>query len=335
MVVNILFCIREDYDRNFAGDSMQFIKTIKYLEKKGIKVDINTGMIQDYSKYDIIHLFNLTRIRDTYSYYKKARCFGKKIVLSPVYWNLIKYYKFIHDEHDIELWNRGNTKRKSILQGCDMVYPNSELEGKAICKDFNMDVPYTVVYNGVETGNSDIVKFDFRKKYSLENYILCAARICSRKNQLALCRAAQYLKYELVLVGNINDKAYFRKCMNYRNVKYLGFMDKYNLYNAYRCAKVHILPSFVETPGLSSLEAASLGCNIVSTLEGSSKEYFKDKCIYCDPYSEVSIRKSLENALNMAERGGESKELKEYVNLNYNWEKCIDKLYRSYEILLS
>ncbi|WP_446897580.1 glycosyltransferase family 4 protein [Clostridium sp. LBM24168] len=329
--MNILFCIRKDYYRNFAGDSVQFIKTIKYLERKGVKVDINTGKVQDYSKYDIVHLFNLIRIRDTYNYYKRARYYEKKVVLSPIYWNLIKYYKFINDEYDIELWNRGNVRRKDILQGCDMIYPNSELEGEIICRDFNINIPYTVIYNGVECNIGNIEKFDFKKRYGLNEYILCSARICRRKNQLALSRVCQYFDCELVLVGNINNREYFEKCMKYENVKYLGFMSRYNLYNAYKYARVHILPSFVETPGLSSLEAASVGCNIVSTSEGSSTEYFKDKCIYCNPYNEDSIRKSLEAALNV----GKNNKLMRYINLNYNWEKCIDRLYESYKILLN
>ena len=79
--MKVLLCIRNDYYRNFAGDSMQVLKTALYLRKIGVEVDINNGGIIDYSNYDIIHLFNLTRIGETYSYYKRAKFYKKNIVL--------------------------------------------------------------------------------------------------------------------------------------------------------------------------------------------------------------------------------------------------------------
>lgn len=327
--MKVLFCIREDYYRNFAGDSMQLIKTVKYLKKKNVDVDINTGNIYNYSNYDIVHLFNIIRMKDTYIYYRIAKYYGKIIVLSPIYWNLEKYYRFIKDEHSILLWNKGNLKRREILEGCDMIYPNSQLEGEILCKDFSINIPYTVVYNGIEA-NCNIPKFNFKKKYGLKDYILCSARICRRKNQIVLSKLSKYFNYKFVFIGNVNDKKYFEECMKYKNVKYLGFMNRYNLYNAYRYAKVHILPSYIETPGLSSLEAASAGCNIISTIEGSSVEYFRDKCVYCDPYDEHSVKRSLEIALNKKR----DYKLKKYIDLNYNWSKCIDKLYESYKKLI-
>ncbi|WP_039656308.1 glycosyltransferase [Clostridium tyrobutyricum] len=329
--MRVLFCIRKDYLENFAGDSMQFIKTLKYLKKRHVDIHINKGSIKDYSNYDIVHLFNLTRIGETYNYYKIARFYKKNIVLTPIYWNLKKYYSFVKDEESIKLWNESNIYRKEILQGCSMIYPNSILEAEQICSDFSINVPYTVVYNGIELEYRNYPKFNFRKKYSLRKYILCAARICNRKNQLVLSRILKDSNYDLVLIGDINDEQYFMNCMKYRNVKYLGFMDRCNLYNAYRCADIHILPSFVETPGLSSLEAASLGCKIISTEEGSSREYFRDMCIYCNPYNEDSIKKSIEYAIGISKNS----KLKKYVNNNFNWKKCIDTLYDSYINLIN
>lgn len=310
---------------------MQFIKTIKYLRKKDVEIDINTGSIKDYSNYDIIHLFNLTRMGETYKYYRIARYYKKNIVLTPVYWNLKKYYKFINDDKSIELWNKNNIYRKKILEGCSMIYPNSKLEGEEICNDFSMNVPYVVVYNGIELGDVNVPEFDFKQKYNLKNYILCVARICNRKNQLMLSRILKDYNYDLVLIGSINDKEYFNYCMKYKNVKYLGFMDRYHLYNAYKHARIHILPSFVETPGLSSLEAASLGCTIISTSEGSCREYFRNMCIYCNPYDKNSIKRAIEHAL----KTDKSSKLKNYINNNFNWKNCIVTLYNSYKNLIN
>jgi glycosyltransferase involved in cell wall biosynthesis len=156
------------------------------------------------------------------------------------------------------------------------------------------------------------------------------ARINPHKNQLALAKVCSRLETKLVLIGNINDKAYFDECMKYSNVTYLGFMDSYNIYNAYRFSRVHVLPSFMEIPGLSSLEAAASGCNIISTKEGSAGEYFKDMALYIDPYDENSIMNALEKALKQRKTGI----LKKHVVDNYSWNRCIESLYNCYlEIL--
>jgi len=70
--MKVLFCIRSNYTKNTAGDSVQLQTTAKYLSNFGVDVVINTG-VKDYSEYDIIHLFNLTRISETYEYYKIAK----------------------------------------------------------------------------------------------------------------------------------------------------------------------------------------------------------------------------------------------------------------------
>ncbi|MBU5483652.1 glycosyltransferase [Clostridium sp. MSJ-11] len=324
--MRILYCIRNDYLINFAGDSMQAIKYAEYLRKKGVIVDFNNGDIQDYSSYDIVHLFNLTRMGETYKYYKVGRLYNKPMVISPIYWNLKKYYKNIKDNESIKLWNKCNNYRFEILKGCKGIYPNSKLEGELLRKDFDKNIRYNVVYNGFDFQGDMGNIYDFKERYNLKNYILCVGRICNRKNQLALAKICNELNKPLVLIGSINDEKYYNECMKYDNVVYLGFMDSNNLRSAYRYAELHVLPSFIETPGLSSIEAVVNGCNIVTTSEGSAEEYFKDMAIYCNPYDEKTIKEGIEKGLKKTK----SNILKDHILNNYNWEKCIDKLYESY-----
>lgn len=328
--MKVLLCIRNDYNRNFAGDSMQILKTVQYLRKMGIEADINNGGIMDYSSYDIIHLFNLTRIGETYRYYKKAKFYKKNIVLSSVYWDLKKYYNYVNDSESIKLWDRCKAYRLEILKGCKMVYPNSKIEADIIKREFGNWVPCTVIYNGVQTENEEVPLYNFKERFQLNNYILCVGRICHRKNQLTLAKVCNNLGLQLVLIGNINDKEYFNKCVNYNNVIHLGFMDSYNIYNAYKFCKMHILPSFVETPGLSSLEAAAAGCNIVSTIEGSTSEYFGNMIQYCNPYDENSIAEAIIKTIKKPK----SETLKKHILDNFNWEKCIKELYNSYNQII-
>lgn len=328
--MKVLLCIRNDYYRNFAGDSMQVLKTAQYLKKIGVDVDINNGSIINYSNYDIVHLFNLTRIGETYSYYKKAKSLKKNIVLSSVYWSLKKYYEYTNDLDNVKLWDKCKPYRREILKGCKMIYSNSKIEGEIIKKEFGSWVPYNVIYNGVEIEHEEVPLYNFKERFQLNNYVLCVGKICNRKNQLVLAKICNNLGLQLVLVGSINDREYFNKCISYQNVIYLGVMDSYNLYNAYRFCKIHVLPSFEEIPGLSSLEAAAAGCNIVSTSEGSAFEYFNNMIEYCNPYDENSIIEAIVKAIKKPK----SQILKEHILDNFNWEKCIKELYSSYKEII-
>jgi glycosyltransferase involved in cell wall biosynthesis len=114
--------------------------------------------------------------------------------------------------------------------------------------------------NGVEVEDEEVPLYNFRERYKLNTYVLCVGNICPKKNQLSLAQICSKIGVQLLLIGKINDNNYFKECIKHDNVLYLGFMDSYNMYNAYRFAKIHVLPSYVEIPGFSSLEAAASGC---------------------------------------------------------------------------
>ncbi|MCM0650606.1 glycosyltransferase family 4 protein [Clostridium swellfunianum] len=329
--MKVLLCIRGDYMKSFAGDSKIVLMTAKYLRRLGVEVDINDGYISDYSSYDIVHLFNLTRMGETYKYYKQAHRQKKIIVTTPIYGNLKKYYEYRSQLDNIKLWERTSLYREEILKGSNMVLPNSELEKQKLSEDFGINMCCSVIPHGVEIEHDETPLYNLKARYNLNNYVLCVARIHPQKNQLKLAKACSKLGVNLVLIGNINDKTYYNECINYKNVVYLGFMDSYHIYNAYRFSKLHVLPSFMEIPGLSSLEAAASGCNIASTSEGSAEEYFKDYALYLNPYDEESIANVIEAGLKQRK----SSKLKNHVLENHSWEKCISQLYGCYNKLLS
>ena len=58
------------------------------------------------------------------------------------------------------------------------------------------------------------------------------------------------------------------------NTFFLGEISHDDIYPYYSKAKVHVLPSFRESPGLSTLEAAVFGVNCVVSFHGPVAEYF-------------------------------------------------------------
>ena len=323
--MRILLCTRNNYIKNIAGDSVQLLKTAGYLRNRGLDVEINSGNITDYSKYDIIHLFNLTRISETYHYFKLAKQSKKLTVITPVYWDLRKYCKYTGSAEEIRLWETYKKFRREILYGCDMIYPSSNSEAELIKREYGETLPCTTVYNGIDKNDFSAEETEIKNR-GKEDYIVCAARVCPRKNQLVLAQAAYDLNLKLILAGEANNKEYLNRCLRHKNVEYRGFLQFRELISLYRGAKLHVLCSFVETPGLASLEAGACGLNIVSTSEGSAEEFFEDMALYCNPYDERDIYNKVKAGLSF----NEQPRLQTHIFNKFELSGCLNTLCLSY-----
>lgn len=326
--MKILFCIRSDYLTNFAGDSKQLLKTADYLRQKGLSITINSGEITDYGDYDIVHLFNLTRITETYRYFKAAQKFRKPIVITPIYWNLSKYYRFASDEQNLSLWNYYRTYRKEIICGCRMVYPAGTAEKDLLSEDCKCDFPYCIISCGVSEPEEDYGAAE--QLIRLKPYLFCAARISPRKNQLSLCKAANQVGINVILAGGVNSRPYLEQCLACPNVHYFSNLAESELQPVYANAALHVLCSFVETPGLASMEAGICGTDIVSTGEGCAGEYFGNLAHYCNPYIDGDIKRSILSAL----AGTKQPALKHHMLSKFLWQNCLADLPESYRNLL-
>ena len=88
--MKVLMQIRSNAFELSGGDTIQMLKTKEALEKLGIEVDISLSLRPDVSGYDVIHLFNLTRVQETYVQLKNAKAAHKPVVLSTIYWPILK-----------------------------------------------------------------------------------------------------------------------------------------------------------------------------------------------------------------------------------------------------
>ncbi len=93
-------------------------------------------------------------------------------------------------------------------------------------------------------------------------------------------------------------------------------------------AKVHALVSWMETPGLSSLEAGAMDCNIVVTKKGDTQEYFENFAYYCEPDDVNSIK----TALDLAYNNPVNSDLKRKILNQYTWEKTAEKTLEAYQM---
>lgn len=315
---------RANYQLSLAGDSIQLLKTKEYLTKNGIEATIDNRPNLDLADYDLIHLFNLIPVAETYQYHLNARRQQKAQVLSTVFWEPEEFFQASNEPERLrDWWQKTGKLRREILDGTSLILPNSKLELEALRKSFGSLPPAVVVPNAADKSFVFAGPGRFIQKYQCQDFLLTVGRICRRKNQLSLIKAAQKIKLPLVIIGPVNDSLYYQECRRESAGQKVLFIDTLNhaeLASAYAAARVHALVSWYDTPGLVSLEAALAGCTIVSTNRGSAREYFEDKAFYCDPGDLTSIAQAVSAAWDAVK----DNRLKEWVLANYTWERAAE-----------
>jgi glycosyltransferase involved in cell wall biosynthesis len=114
------------------------------------------------------------------------------------------------------------------------------------------------------------------------------------------------------------------------NVHILGHVEHDSLPDIYKAAHVHCLVSWMETTGLSSLEAGVMGCNLVITDKGDTRDYFSDFAFYCQPDSISSIH----NAIIKAYNAPVNQELQTHIRKDFTWQKTAEKTLEGYRLAL-
>ena len=115
------------------------------------------------------------------------------------------------------------------------------------------------------------------------------------------------------------------------NVYFLSQMPQKEVFEHLLRSCVHALPSWVETPGLVSLEAAYAGCSIVVGDRGSVHDYFREYAFYCQPDSPEDIRKNVLIAL----KSPPSSELASLIQKEYSWDYAARQTLEAYENALN
>jgi len=242
------------------------------------------------------------------------------------------------------LWPGYESLQRKLLARCDVLLPNSRSEMRRIERDLEVDVPrerWVTVPNGIDPAyySSERLAGQAPPEHlaGYEGCVLCVGRIEGRKNQLKLIRALRDSPYRLVLAGapaaNQRDyvQAVEREVAGSANVEWLGSVDEEEKRWLYQLARVHVLPSWMETTGLVSLEAAALGCALVVTPNGDTQEYFDERAHFCRPEDLRSILGAVEGAY----RAGPDARLRERILCDYTWDAAARTTAHGYEIALS
>ena len=368
--MKVLFQTRTNLFDAPGGDMIQMLKTKEFLEKIGVKVDISLELEPNLANYDLVHLFNLMEPQDIYLQMLNAKKQNKKIALSTIYGlyteferkargglfqklaNIlspyqINYIKTLVKHYSENRFHKGVYKMiykgyyglmKEIVDNTSIFLPNSVSEMNRVATDFKLkNYTFYDIPNAIDKKIfSNYEKLTTVNKYDeYQDCILCAARIEGRKSTLNLVKAVKGTKYKLVLVGkeSQNQKQYVEQVHKEagENVLFLGAVSHDDLRDLYKVAKVHALVSWMETPGLSSLEAAAMDCNIVVTRKGDTHDYFEDYAFYCEPDDVNSIKEAIDKAFEAPK----NTILKQKVLEKYIWEKTAEETYKGYQKIFS
>lgn len=346
---------RADAYQNFGGDVVQMEQTAACLAEFGVEAEIALGeeAVDKMAGADVVHLFNLQTPKFTHSMLLAAKSAGKPTAVSTIWWDFIAD-EVLHNSPKWRLARRliGTSAARTMIQRriepmvhaerqphreiiarADILLPNSESESRHLRALGPFQTPVCVVPNGIAAEMpSDMEKAsEILARHGLEpgGFILIAGRVEAVKNQVSYIQAVAPLGLRVVCAGAIREPQ--GEICRSLGATLLGRVEPPVLHGLYRLAKVHALPSFRETPGLATLEAASVGTPIVSTDVGSARDYFGPLADYCDPHDPVSMIRATSAALARPK----SEDLKEQVLSRYTWRHAAEATSRAYRQILA
>jgi len=342
-----------------GGDTVQMLETKAKLEDLGLEVSVSLEENPDVSQYDVVHVFNTLAMPASYYQVMNAKSQGKPVLLSTIFWNVgamdagrsslgrrlkDKFNATLRSLVGLEIMSRDGYGRRiinwqqqeSALLASDCLLPNSYMELEQIRQAFpRVRNKARIIPNGVDSSITGGDAERFRESHRIDKeFVLCVANVSPRKNQLRLAKACRACGYLLVLIGGCLDanRQYLESCLKAggSSLVYLGPAGRQTVADALAACRVHALPSWVETPGLATLEAAACGKNVVVCDRGSVREYLRDEAFYCDYYSV----KSIAMALSEAWRADPQRQLARRVLRDYTWERAAQETMNAYRLVV-
>lgn len=358
-----------------GGDMHQVKKTRQYLQALGVHVDVACSPRPDPRGYDLVHVWNTWFPAQTLPQVKGLRALRPDIpiVLSPIYWNMrekawadravpaifAEARSPQHLQEQLQLLaadrlphrgsNRANAPepnfagyelyQRQLFGLADHLLPQSQAEITNLRATLGIELPHTLVPNGAEHAVFDqATPDDFIRDYGVRDFVLVVGLVEPRKNQLMLLHALKDAGLPVVVIGRHYDLGYYKLCREYapKNTLFIDHLPHEQLASAYKAARIHCLPSWMECAAFANVEAALCGCALAVSDRTSEKEYFGGNAHYCDPASVVSIRNAVLAAhRNHAADAPKRAALREQFRTRYTWEAAARATLAGYEAALA
>lgn len=229
--MKVLFLARSDLYTVSGGDTVQIESTAGKLREMGVTVDVATQLSGvKMENYDLVHVFQLDWVPETYFYVREAKKIGRPIVLSPIHHaevevkrfddrytfglrKLVGFFVRKQEHRDIlkniyrsffdrtkfmptvkgALYGYRKTQ-KEALGLSDVVLVQTYKEAEDLKATYGVDFKWRKVVNGVS--EQFLFPGEFSNKLGFRDYIICVGRIEARKNQLNIIEAVKLLRNE-------------------------------------------------------------------------------------------------------------------------------------------
>ena len=185
-----------------------------------------------------------------------------------------------------------------------------------------------VWYNSINTNQ----KLPKRKKHSGINF-LYAGRIIKQKGVENILisfinLSKKHKNINLYIAGIGEELEYYKKTYNQKNIHYLNQLSFKELLEYYAMTDIFLYPSlYPEGLPTSILEAGLMGCAVIGTLRGGSKEVLFDYNSMIVEENQESLEKAMDELLeNPEKRKNLAKEMNKFVLNNFSWEKAAKKV---------
>lgn len=231
--MKILFLAKPGVFEKIAGDRVQIEQTAEQLRKLNVEVTFGTAIKQNYSEFDLVHVFQLDWNPFCFFHIKEAKSHNKPVVFSAIHHNiqelkrfddefvfdfrrvsklifkdqfqrdlLKEIYKAIFNPKDLSVVAYAVTHglkkmyRHALLQS-DMVLVQTALEAMDLINTFDVHFDWHIVKNGVGDAYIKFNPDSAKNPFNFLDYLLCVGRIEPRKNQLNVIKAVTALRDEL------------------------------------------------------------------------------------------------------------------------------------------
>jgi glycosyltransferase involved in cell wall biosynthesis len=327
--VRALLVVRPDTAAKHGGDLVHAERTAEALRALGVDVDLVASETPDARGYDVAHVFGIFHPPTARAQIDAVRACGTPLVLSPIWLDMRALFATApHLEYALSARNPAEVERRleklrrartqlpwrgsiarnadrrldvqrALLLAADVVLPASEVEAYLYGERLHASgVPYVVAPLGID---DDVFAVE---RPRVRAGVLCAGRVEPKKNQAALLYALRDVDVDVTIVGNAYDAPYRALCERWATprTRFIDHLAHADVVRLMASAAVHAHPSWLESPGLSSLEAAAAGARVVCGDQGCEREYFGPDIDYADPADPATIHSAVLRALERGPR---------------------------------
>jgi glycosyltransferase involved in cell wall biosynthesis len=327
--VKTLLVVRPDARSKPGGDLVHAERTATALRALGAQADLVATDAPDPRGYDVAHVFGIFEPELARKQIAAVRAHGAPLALSPIWLDLRPFFataplveralasrSAAGVEHRLARLRRiearlpwqGSVARnadrrlaaqRALIAAADVVLPASDVEAYLYGERLRVtSVPFVVAPLGIDEEASAL------ERPRARSGVMCAGRIEPKKNQAALLYALRDVDVDVTLIGGAYDKRYLALCRRWATprTRFVERVDQADVARMMALAAVHAHPSWLESPGLSSLEAAAAGARLVTGDRGCEREYFGAEIDYADPADPATIRAAVVRALERGAR---------------------------------